>query len=85
MSGLALTAAVVLTVRLCGDCAEILEGGVKIIQNKYLSFASHINWLDIVKDGTTADIVIEENGPQSEWEVTLDAAVTATGPFKIKA
>lgn len=57
---------------LCGDCAEILEGGVKIIQNKYLSFASRINWLDIVKDGTAADIVIEENGPQSEWEVTPD-------------
>lgn len=46
-------------------CAEILEGGVKIIQNKYLSFASQINWLDIVKD-STPDIVIEDNGPQSE-------------------
>lgn len=42
---------------------EILEGGVKIIQNKYLSFASQINWLDIVKDGT-ADIMIKDNGPQ---------------------
>lgn len=49
----------------CRLCAEILEGGVKIIQNKYLSFASQINWLDIVKDGT-ADIMIEDNGPQSE-------------------
>uniref|UniRef100_A0A3Q3JPD8 Receptor protein-tyrosine kinase n=1 Tax=Monopterus albus TaxID=43700 RepID=A0A3Q3JPD8_MONAL len=37
---------------------EILEGGVKIIHNKYLSYAPQVNWLDIVKDGTT-NIVIE--------------------------
>ncbi|TNN65645.1 Receptor tyrosine-protein kinase erbB-3 [Liparis tanakae] len=42
---------------------EILEGGVKIIQNKYLSYAPQINWLDIVKDGT-AHIMIEDNGPE---------------------
>ncbi|XP_061583594.1 receptor tyrosine-protein kinase erbB-3a isoform X2 [Cololabis saira] len=41
---------------------EILEGGVKIIQNKYLSYAPQVNWLDIVKDAT-ADIMIEDNGP----------------------
>uniref|UniRef100_A0A3Q3RI84 Receptor protein-tyrosine kinase n=1 Tax=Mastacembelus armatus TaxID=205130 RepID=A0A3Q3RI84_9TELE len=43
---------------------EILEGGVKIIQNKYLSYAPQITWLDIVKDGTT-EIVIESNGPET--------------------
>ncbi|XP_039884701.1 receptor tyrosine-protein kinase erbB-3-like isoform X2 [Simochromis diagramma] len=42
---------------------EILRGGVKIIQNKYLSYAPQVNWLDIVKDGT-AQIVIEDNGPE---------------------
>ncbi|XP_047438103.1 receptor tyrosine-protein kinase erbB-3-like [Mugil cephalus] len=42
---------------------EILEGGVKIFQNKYLSYAPQVNWLDIVKDGT-ADIMIEDNGPE---------------------
>uniref|UniRef100_A0A3Q3JZA0 Receptor protein-tyrosine kinase n=1 Tax=Monopterus albus TaxID=43700 RepID=A0A3Q3JZA0_MONAL len=42
---------------------EILEGGVKIIHNKYLSYAPQVNWLDIVKDGTT-NIVIEGNGPE---------------------
>ncbi|XP_023279412.1 receptor tyrosine-protein kinase erbB-3 isoform X1 [Seriola lalandi dorsalis] len=42
---------------------EILEGGVKIIQNKYLSYAPQVNWLDIVKDGT-AQIMIEGNGPE---------------------
>ncbi|XP_034564833.1 receptor tyrosine-protein kinase erbB-3a isoform X2 [Notolabrus celidotus] len=42
---------------------EILEGGVKIIQNKYLSYAPQVNWLDIVKDGT-ADVMIEDNGPE---------------------
>ncbi|KAM8914759.1 receptor tyrosine-protein kinase erbB-3a isoform 2-T2 [Spinachia spinachia] len=40
---------------------EILEGGVKIIQNKYLSYAPQVNWMDIVKD-ESADIVIEDNG-----------------------
>lgn len=44
---------------------EILEGGVKIIQNKYLSYAPQVNWLDIVKDGA-AEIMIEGNGPESE-------------------
>uniref|UniRef100_A0A3Q0TBX2 receptor protein-tyrosine kinase n=1 Tax=Amphilophus citrinellus TaxID=61819 RepID=A0A3Q0TBX2_AMPCI len=28
---------------------EILKGGVKIIQNKYLSYAPQVNWLDILK------------------------------------
>ncbi|XP_061640418.1 receptor tyrosine-protein kinase erbB-3a [Phyllopteryx taeniolatus] len=42
---------------------EILEGGVKIIQNKYLSYAPQVIWLDIVKDGT-APIVLEDNGPE---------------------
>ncbi|XP_063330258.1 receptor tyrosine-protein kinase erbB-3a [Pelmatolapia mariae] len=42
---------------------EILRGGVKIIQNKYLSYAPQVNWLDIVKDGT-AQIMIEDNGPE---------------------
>ncbi|KAI3370155.1 hypothetical protein L3Q82_024938 [Scortum barcoo] len=42
---------------------EILEGGVKIIQNKYLSYAPQVNWLDIVKDAT-AHIMIEGNGPE---------------------
>eukprot|EP00064_Thunnus_orientalis_P002181 superscaffoldBa00000153_g2188 len=42
---------------------EILEGGVKIIQNKYLSYAPQVNWLDIVKD-VAAHIMIETNGPE---------------------
>ncbi|KAG7283205.1 hypothetical protein CRUP_004947 [Coryphaenoides rupestris] len=42
---------------------EILEGGIQIIQNKFLSFAPQINWLDIVKDNT-AEIVINDNGPE---------------------
>uniref|UniRef100_A0A665VQN5 Receptor protein-tyrosine kinase n=1 Tax=Echeneis naucrates TaxID=173247 RepID=A0A665VQN5_ECHNA len=44
---------------------EILEGGVKIIQNKFLSYAIQVNWLDIVKDAS-APIMIEGNGPTSE-------------------
>ncbi|XP_034440903.1 receptor tyrosine-protein kinase erbB-3a [Hippoglossus hippoglossus] len=42
---------------------EILEGGVQIIQNKYLSFAPQVNWLGIVKDATTP-IVLTDNGPE---------------------
>ncbi|XP_051985705.1 receptor tyrosine-protein kinase erbB-3a [Xyrauchen texanus] len=42
---------------------EILEGGVQIIQNKFLSYAPQINWLDIVKD-SSAEVKIEDNGPK---------------------
>lgn len=42
---------------------EILEGGVKIIQNKYLSYAPQVNWLDILRD-ENAHIMIEGNGPE---------------------
>ncbi|KAK7878770.1 hypothetical protein WMY93_030930 [Mugilogobius chulae] len=41
---------------------EILEGGVRIIQNKRLSYATKVKWLDIVKNGE-ADIDIQDNGP----------------------
>lgn len=51
----------------CVPPTEILEGGVKIIQNKYLSYAPQVNWLDIVKD-EKAHIMIEGNGPESEWK-----------------
>lgn len=40
---------------------EILEGGVQIIQNKFLNYAVQINWLDIVKD-SGAEVIIEDNG-----------------------
>uniref|UniRef100_A0A3Q2YK41 receptor protein-tyrosine kinase n=1 Tax=Hippocampus comes TaxID=109280 RepID=A0A3Q2YK41_HIPCM len=43
---------------------EILEGGVKIIQNKYLSYAPQVIWQDIVKDGA-APIILEDNGPET--------------------
>uniref|UniRef100_A0A673Z812 Receptor protein-tyrosine kinase n=1 Tax=Salmo trutta TaxID=8032 RepID=A0A673Z812_SALTR len=32
---------------------EILEGGVQIVQNKFLSYTPQVNWLDIVKDGAS--------------------------------
>ncbi|TSL61272.1 Receptor tyrosine-protein kinase erbB-3 [Bagarius yarrelli] len=40
---------------------EILVGGVKIVNNKYLSYAPWINWQDIVKD-SSALIDISDNG-----------------------
>lgn len=49
----------------CVPPTEILEGGVKIIQNKYLSYGPQVKWIDIVKDGT-APIMIKDNGPESE-------------------
>lgn len=52
----------------CLPPTEILEGGVKIIQNKYLSYAPQVIWQDIVKDGA-APIILEDNGPESEWRV----------------
>ncbi|XP_072540741.1 receptor tyrosine-protein kinase erbB-3a [Salminus brasiliensis] len=44
---------------------EILEGGVQIIQNKFLSYAPKINWLDIVKDSGT-EVIINDNGPDQQ-------------------
>ncbi|XP_076012565.1 receptor tyrosine-protein kinase erbB-3a [Genypterus blacodes] len=42
---------------------EILQGGVQIIRNEFLSYAPKVNWKDIVKD-TNAEILIEDNGPE---------------------
>ena len=44
---------------------EILEGGVQIIQNKFLSYSPQVNWLDIVKDGAS-EVIINDNGPIGE-------------------
>ncbi|XP_062321423.1 receptor tyrosine-protein kinase erbB-3a [Osmerus eperlanus] len=41
---------------------EILEGGVQIIHNKFLSYSPQVNWLDIVKDGAS-EVIINDNGP----------------------
>ncbi|XP_031423059.1 receptor tyrosine-protein kinase erbB-3 isoform X2 [Clupea harengus] len=40
---------------------EILNGGVQIIQNQFLSYAPEVNWQDIVSG---AEVTIKENGPQ---------------------
>uniref|UniRef100_A0A673ZBI0 Receptor protein-tyrosine kinase n=1 Tax=Salmo trutta TaxID=8032 RepID=A0A673ZBI0_SALTR len=45
---------------------EILEGGVQIVQNKFLSYTPQVNWLDIVKDGAS-EVIINENGPEREY------------------
>lgn len=47
----------------CFVCAEILEGGVQIIKNEFLSYAPQINWLDIVKD-SGAKVITQDNGPE---------------------
>uniref|UniRef100_A0A3P9KDW4 receptor protein-tyrosine kinase n=1 Tax=Oryzias latipes TaxID=8090 RepID=A0A3P9KDW4_ORYLA len=43
------------------NLTEILEGGVQIINNKYLSYGPWIFWRDIVQD-STAPIEIQYNG-----------------------
>uniref|UniRef100_A0A665VR17 Receptor protein-tyrosine kinase n=1 Tax=Echeneis naucrates TaxID=173247 RepID=A0A665VR17_ECHNA len=58
---------------------EILEGGVKIIQNKFLSYAIQVNWLDIVKDAS-APIMIEGNGPTSECKEDTLMTKTVCAP-----
>ncbi|XP_069053576.1 receptor tyrosine-protein kinase erbB-3 isoform X2 [Lepisosteus oculatus] len=40
---------------------EILEGGVSIQNNKYLSYVEQVNWTDIVRD-PSAEITIKQNG-----------------------
>ncbi|KAI4902994.1 hypothetical protein NFI96_012020 [Prochilodus magdalenae] len=57
---------------------EILEGGVQIIQNKFLSYAPQINWLDIVKD-SGAKIIINDNGPAKPCHESCAASCWGPG------
>lgn len=41
--------------------AEILEGGVHIINNKYLRYGPWVYWQDIVRDND-APIEVQNNG-----------------------
>ncbi|XP_062397230.1 receptor tyrosine-protein kinase erbB-3b [Sardina pilchardus] len=46
---------------------EILEGGVQIVNNRYLSYAPWINWKDIVRDPKAPlDIVTDPNTKEKE-------------------
>ncbi|KAL7891576.1 hypothetical protein AOLI_G00010520 [Acnodon oligacanthus] len=57
---------------------EILEGGVQIIQNKFLSYAPQINWLDIVKD-SGAEVIIKDNGPDKPCHESCDGPCWGPG------
>ncbi len=50
--------------------AEILEGGVQIVQNRNLSYAPWINWRDIVRD-SDARIQIQNNERRGLYIHTL--------------
>ncbi|KAK1796502.1 hypothetical protein P4O66_009540 [Electrophorus voltai] len=52
---------------------EIMEGGVLIIENKFLSYTPQINWLDIVKD-SGAKITINNNGPELPCHKSCDGS-----------
>ncbi|KAJ7999155.1 hypothetical protein DPEC_G00212470 [Dallia pectoralis] len=47
---------------------EILEGGVHIYRNKFLSYAQQVNWLDIVKD-ESSEVIVSNNGPEQPCDV----------------
>lgn len=68
LSGLALIILILFHTFAFVPPTEILEGGVQIFDNKYLSYAPQVNWLDIVKDAS-AEIMIQKNGPESESEL----------------
>uniref|UniRef100_A0A8D3DG56 Receptor protein-tyrosine kinase n=1 Tax=Scophthalmus maximus TaxID=52904 RepID=A0A8D3DG56_SCOMX len=52
------------------NLTEILEGGVQIINNKYLSYGPWIFWQDIIRDGG-APIDVQHNGERGHcWDVT---------------
>ncbi|XP_056606434.1 receptor tyrosine-protein kinase erbB-3a isoform X2 [Triplophysa dalaica] len=57
---------------------EILEGGVQIIQNKFLNYAVQINWLDIVKD-SGAEVIIEGNGDKSPCDESCEGRCWGPG------
>ncbi|XP_041954117.1 receptor tyrosine-protein kinase erbB-3b isoform X1 [Alosa sapidissima] len=47
---------------------EILEGGVQIVNNKYLKYAPWINWKDIVRD-PKAPLDFKDNGERGQCHV----------------
>lgn len=57
---------------------EILEGGVQIIKNEFLSYAPQINWLDIVKD-SGAEVIIQDNGPELPCHESCDGQCWGPG------
>uniref|UniRef100_A0A665X801 receptor protein-tyrosine kinase n=1 Tax=Echeneis naucrates TaxID=173247 RepID=A0A665X801_ECHNA len=62
------------------NLTEILEGGVQIINNKYLSYGPWIYWQDIVRDNS-APIDIHNNGERGvcwEYPSLLCVSVTKT-------
>uniref|UniRef100_A0A8C7JIS9 Receptor protein-tyrosine kinase n=1 Tax=Oncorhynchus kisutch TaxID=8019 RepID=A0A8C7JIS9_ONCKI len=48
---------------------EILEGGVQIVNNRFLSYGPWVNWDDIVRDRdrAKAPIDIQYNGQRGQW------------------
>uniref|UniRef100_A0A3B4GQ82 receptor protein-tyrosine kinase n=1 Tax=Pundamilia nyererei TaxID=303518 RepID=A0A3B4GQ82_9CICH len=59
------------------NLTEILEGGVQIINNKYLSYGPWIFWQDIVRD-SSAPIDIKYNGKKGHyWSAILTKTVCA--------
>ncbi|XP_076870273.1 receptor tyrosine-protein kinase erbB-3a [Brachyhypopomus gauderio] len=58
---------------------EIMEGGVMIIKNRFLSYAPSINWMDIVKD-SGAKITINDNGPELPCDKSCDGSCWGPGP-----
>ncbi|KAL2091511.1 hypothetical protein ACEWY4_013774 [Coilia grayii] len=55
---------------------EILNGGVQIVQNRFLSYAPEVNWLDIVNG---AEISIHENGPPLPCDVSCEGPCWGPG------
>lgn len=47
------------------DAAEILEGGVQIINNKYLRYGPWVYWQDIIRDND-APIEVQNNGQRGQ-------------------
>uniref|UniRef100_A0A8C7F2T1 Receptor protein-tyrosine kinase n=1 Tax=Oncorhynchus kisutch TaxID=8019 RepID=A0A8C7F2T1_ONCKI len=57
---------------------EILEGGVQIIQNKFLSYTPQVNWLDIVKDGASESDRLAQSVLSLSVSLSLPPSVTKT-------
>uniref|UniRef100_A0A671WTV2 Receptor protein-tyrosine kinase n=1 Tax=Sparus aurata TaxID=8175 RepID=A0A671WTV2_SPAAU len=61
------------------NLTEILEGGVQIINNKYLSYGPWIFWRDIIRDNN-APIDIQYNGERANCLSVISSCFSLPGP-----
>lgn len=57
-------------------CAEILNGGVYVDQNKFLCHADTIHWRDIIKNPQAELLVVPSNNSNNGCELSLKLSIS---------